>query len=40
MDPVVDEHMAKLEQWRAENKDDYQMVMGISGRNEMQQSGG
>lgn len=40
MDPVVDEHMAKLEKWRAENKDDYEMVMGISGRSEMQQSGG
>jgi alkane 1-monooxygenase len=40
MDPVVDEHMKKLEQWRKENKDDYAMVMGIAGRSEMQQSGG
>jgi len=40
MDPVVDKHMEKLEQWRKENKDDYQMVMGISGRSDMQQSGG
>ncbi len=40
MDPVVDEHMEKLERWRQENKDDYQMVMGISGRASMQQSGG
>lgn len=31
MDPRVDEHMEKLEQWRNNNVDDYQKVMDIDG---------
>lgn len=39
MNPKVEEHMAKLEKWKRQNVDDYERVMGISGRVEMQQTG-
>ncbi len=31
MNPFVDAHMQKLERWRAEGIDDYQMIMGMDG---------